>query len=1381
ISVFDSGKNTPFDIDFSSVSVYRNPDSSPSCVLNTENGVFSLSDIHVRRYGVTSEHGPFLAIPFKVAREGDYAIELATSSETIENKDTAAAPAVYILKGELSANTKFASLPGVTSSTKPVGYIDFSKITAEDTYADVTADGTLAGVLSTTHFEQGSYIAVFAFDGKSLELNNLTAGGEVDLSVYDCDASGVRTIDGNTILGTAYKQHISVSGMHFVPEKDLQDEFRGIKIVPGKNALDIGEETKLAPFERWSLSGDKKTSESFIYRSSDESIATVSEDGVVTAHNYGNVIITAELQEKGFFAEIEIKVCDMTPIISATLSAPETVGYLRDEVLSLSGMRASELPVDFVSDKNVKIKWHIECDAEHPNGVEERNGRVFGATFGATAKIYAEITLWGETVKTNEIEVAVVETDMRDHIVDFLKLESNLANTARIEKDGWEINTDITPSVVSSKSSVNLKGLRGATTEAGQKLAIDVTVPYDGIYRIDVNGSQNKRGAALSDIYFDGIYLGDYCFSDEINSGNDNKRTKRTRTLSLSAGTHTFVFVPLVAGELSNYNQNLNEIRFANIEKLPEVSDVSFTDEKIVLDIGEAANVCPTVKLSDGYEFYPKKAIDGEEDSFISAEYTAFDDEIISVSENGEIVAKAPGETSITVSVTAGGKNFEKTVDVEVQEPGEFDTTFVSAEIRAPYFVMSVADNGVQLSAVALNRDGEVLLDSEVIWMNDNDEVIELTESGFVTPKAIGTAIVTAMVSVGDEEKETKAYISVRDGKVERTYFFDDMVENARENVNKYDWAKSLKKDAVAKAETYIGLGADALWGLVPGEGLPRSLSVGLYKDPTMCICRYCGKDLYGEYGNYPFVVSPLTRPWKVQCPDCKRLFPSNDFESFYELGKNDNNVFDFELAHKRHHELVFHKEGEECTCVAPTEKYTKEWYDYYGYGVAGGFLCNDLYKEVGEDLGVPEEEISRWGVDSGWGYRTGKVHENGVEDVHTYVAFYNHHAFWYTSAPNKNPIMTTALETLSDAYVYTGDVKYGRLGAILLDRLADLYPGYDLRAYLPDYYNMNGGSQRGKVIGSIWEPTLIELLAKSYDALFPMYDDPYVVKFLSDKAEDYNIENKKTTPEMIRQNIETGILREAYKATTQSLSLGNFGRHQGGLAVAAVVLDTYPDTRNMLDWIFKYGETDNHTYNNGGCVNWKIVDQVSRDGMGTETASHYNYMWAEGMSVAANAIANYAGRKGYDEISEMDLYQNPKFLQMIKVYAPLTLLRRGVPQIGDHDYAARFLFFPKDDYVMVDAYKYTGDIEFAQHLWGSKNGNLDEIHYDVYTKDPEKLQDEIEQIIEAYGEYNYDKSVLLPGYGFAALRAGTLYNSVGPNVIRDTERFAWMYFGGSV
>ncbi|MBQ7054331.1 MAG: Ig-like domain-containing protein, partial [Oscillospiraceae bacterium] len=293
ISVFNSSLNTPFELDFSNVTAYRNPESSPSCVLNTENGVFSLSDIHVRRYGVTSEHGPFLAIPFKVAREGDYAIEVMTSSATIENKDTAGAPAVYILKGELSANMKFASLPGVTSSTKPVGYIDFSKITTADTYADVTTDGTFAGVISTTHLEEGKHLAVFAFDGKSLELNNVTAGGAVDLSVYDCDTSGVRTIDGDTILSTAYKQHISVSGMRFVPEKDLSDEFRGIKIVPETNALDIGESAKIAPYERWSLGGDKKTLESFIYRSSDDSVATVSEDGVVTAHNYGNVIITA--------------------------------------------------------------------------------------------------------------------------------------------------------------------------------------------------------------------------------------------------------------------------------------------------------------------------------------------------------------------------------------------------------------------------------------------------------------------------------------------------------------------------------------------------------------------------------------------------------------------------------------------------------------------------------------------------------------------------------------------------------------------------------------------------------------------------------------------------------------------------------------------------------------------------------------------------------------------------------------------------------------------------------------------------------------------------------------------------------------------------------
>ena len=58
------------------------------------------------------------------------------------------------------------------------------------------------------------------------------------------------------------------------------------------------------------------------------------------------------------------------------------------------------------------------------------------------------------------------------------------------------------------------------------------------------------------------------------------------------------------------------------------------------------------------------------------------------------------------------------------------------------------------------------------------------------------------------------------------------------------------------------------------------------------------------KYSLYPWRISVLSRPWKVQCPDCRRVFPSNDFEKYYKLGLNEHGVFDKDLAAARNEEL---------------------------------------------------------------------------------------------------------------------------------------------------------------------------------------------------------------------------------------------------------------------------------------------------------------------------------------------------------------------------------------------------------------------------------------------------------------------------------------------
>ncbi len=1232
----------------------------------------------------------------------------------------------------VEGNTTSGTAATLTLIAKPYASTgDYISLGGDWTSEDVTLS-------STDEYVIGNFgVPALVSGGAGSGYNYVNATASTGGKNGEAEVSAIVTINGVTRTGSApvtssgFEQKLLYAQAHCA---DDSVEVYGSSRVLSQGFMSDGSEADMAGV-------------SASYKSLTPDIVSVDADGSISAlrAGKGKILVTLTLSGNSVQTETEITVTDSSKIVSAKLEGPETVGYRRDEKLALSGVMESKAAADISA---AEVEWTVISAPTDGITVSE-DGYVFGNTYGATAKIKAYVSLGGAMVETNEIEITVTETDMRDFFIDFRKASKTVPTQVLINEDGWRLNLEKSASNV-SKSTLNLKGLNGMTRYLGDDLAIDVNVPYDGIYRIVFTGTLDANCSLESDIYVDGVYVGSYTFWKDVDEVAD---AAPLRTIELSKGEHTFIFRSTKAGPKNNY-QYLKELRFANRTSLPEMTALKVITDSINLAVGKSTQLGAVITMSDGFEFMPHLTLSGENDPYVPIEYSVDTDGIITVSPAGEITALAEGEAVVTIVATPNGKSFEKTVTVYVTTDGIADKTLTSAEITAPYFVMGPESAGVQLSAVAKNVVGDTLEGASVTWEIDDSGVAEISAGGYVTPKDAGSATVTATVTLGDVTVTATAPISVREGKTTRTYYIDEMVEAAQENVTKYRWAKELKNTAVEKADKYLAV-SDILWDSVPGEGLPRSYAVGYKNDPYTYYCRYCGKNLYSTYGNYPFVANALSRPWKVQCPDCKRLFPSNDFASFYELGRTKENggIFDLDTALREHEKL-------------------------FGGTYGTGYLKNTLYPEIGTEKGnvtlSAGEASETWGVDDGFGYKTGVTFSNGVPEVHTYVAYYNHMGLWFESGSSEEPLIKTALTSFADAYLYTGDEKYGRAGAILLDRIADVYPAYDLRPYLPQFSNNNGGSVRGKIIGSIWETYLTQDFAKAYDAFFPMYDDPQVISYLSAKAAQYNMENDKSTPEKIRSNIENGICRGIYDACRQSLSLGNFGLHQSGLTMAAVVLDTQPDTNEMLDWVFQYGETDNTSYNTGGDVNAHLVADLSRDGQGNESSPQYNYLWITELSKAASALGRYDGYDG------MDFYSNPKYIGMIKSYAPLTLVRRGLGQIGDTGFAVHFSPMPTDDSIMIDAFAFTGDIEIAQHFYFLKEGNLSDVHYDVFTKDPERLEDEIEEIIETYGEYNYDKSSMLADYGFAALRAGTLYNSVGNNVIRDTTRDFWVYFGGA-
>jgi len=554
------------------------------------------------------------------------------------------------------------------------------------------------------------------------------------------------------------------------------------------------------------------------------------------------------------------------------------------------------------------------------------------------------------------------------------------------------------------------------------------------------------------------------------------------------------------------------------------------------------------------------------------------------------------------------------------------------------------------------------------------------------------------------------------------TYYTPRKVEAMRRNANVYEWAKREKERAAALGDVYVRLGWEWLWNVPTPQSVPRSYAVN-----QQAGCPVCGES-HHAYGRWPWLADPLANPWKLVCPNCRSVFPSNDFAAYYESGKDENGLFRRELADDR-------------------------------------YLRNELYPDRGE----------KWGVDDSLGW----IADDGTR--YTFVAFYNHWKVWIgmidplgnrfpkSDAPwGHGGIVDNALAQLRDAYLYTGEPKYARAGIVLLDRVADLYPDMDAAVYLWEdgFLHSHGLTGQGKIVGSIWETAIVKTFISAYDAFYPEMtaEDPELAAFLQDKAARGCSPGRKSSMAQIRTHMEDGILRPVYGAVRKAQIKGNNGMHQSALALAAVVLDEPGTTEEWLDFVFQDGGVERTEQGGwkvtGGNVRRSLLRDVDRDGFGDEAAPDYNYLWVEAFRQLADTL------HGYDRYPQGDFYRNPKFLQMLRANSRLYMLDRFVPSIGDSASAGNPGLIGRLE-TFVEAFEKTGEPLFAQMAYTLNGCTFEGLRGGIYSPDPDGLRTAIENAVAEHGPLPH-RSVNLGEYGFSALKDGS----------GDARRGLWMYYG---
>jgi len=266
--------------------------------------------------------------------------------------------------------------------------------------------------------------------------------------------------------------------------------------------------------------------------------------------------------------------------------------------------------------------------------------------------------------------------------------------------------------------------------------------------------------------------------------------------------------------------------------------------------------------------------------------------------------------------------------------------------------------------------------------------------------------------------------------------------------------------------------------------------------------------------------------------------------------------------------------------------------------------------------------------VDDGWGW----VAPDGKR--YTFVAYANH---WMW----RDYIMP-AIRDLGRAYLLTGDKRYAHKAAVMLYRLAEVYPSMDYQnqSHFALSRKAAGGIYLGKVFNWIWETDFSQYYSECYDAVWNTIDGDMALQQFYYKDGTH-----------IRSFIEANLLEEAIDAYFKDQIRGNYGTHQRSLIDILLARQNADTQKYFSQLVNDPGEDRPHSG-----LRYTLYNQIWRDGNPLESPG---YNWG-GFTYSYAILSEMLQRGGYN------LYDDPK-LKLLFDW-PLNILTIGkyTPDIGD-------------------------------------------------------------------------------------------------------------------
>lgn len=518
-----------------------------------------------------------------------------------------------------------------------------------------------------------------------------------------------------------------------------------------------------------------------------------------------------------------------------------------------------------------------------------------------------------------------------------------------------------------------------------------------------------------------------------------------------------------------------------------------------------------------------------------------------------------------------------------------------------------------------------------------------------------------------------------------------DMRQNAVRNIERYEWARAYRDELQKSVDPYMKMDTEALWRLLPGQEIGRSVVTYSPHSQTsphskgcpQCYLNHKGKDIGPDIIN----IDLLGKPWQVQCKRCGTWFPKNDFEAYY-----------------------------------------KSALDKRGRFITG--KGDPKYLAPREDV---EGEAKKW-IEDGMGVK--------YDGYQWFYAGAYAFSMWST--------LPRIAKSLAILYTLTENPEYARRAAIIIDRMADLYPEMDERASREQGMFTSYGP--GRVMGGGWEYVSIRIpIAEAYDYIYDgIRGDNQLVSFLNRMNKTFNGPDKSSF-EKIDGHIRKNLLIEMAEDLLEG-EIGVRGKGQAALTAIAVALNDPKLTPEYLDWLFK---------ENGGRLAETLIEHLQRDGFNVNCGLGYMLSTGRDVYQIAEKLRKY-GNTGYDIYTKF-----PMLLNSFTMLRRVRILDKFIPQVGDggSSMSRGDKRLPLE--MLVDGYRISGDKSIADEIAQHFKDNLDKvIRQNIYDGKPEVLMESIKAHIT--GESEPHQSYNSGGTGLAVLQSPW----------RDSERAAAIWYG---